>query len=397
MAVTYLIKRNLTIFASLVICTIFVPELLFARTSLVSLPQREAVEIRLTESGQALIQEKRVLALKKGLNRIDFSWQGVRIDVASISLFPLSHPDRISLLNVSYPPNEAALIWEISSSDELKEEVMISYLLLDIDKVTAYTMISDEKESRVSLKTFLVVRNFSGETFDKANLITGAQTSVLLSTDHLETKRLLVSSINHIPVTKHYTWDALTMPHDPEKLQTAVGIPTTYRFDNNKLSHLGTIPLSEGKVRIYQDDGSGGTIFLGDDTAAFTPVDETMTLKIGDSRDIIVTQRRLETLRQNIRRNNKGQIQVYDEMITDQVVIENLKDKVVTLSLIETLGGQWEPVDMPGEYEKKDHKTLVFKIALIPKQNKTVTLKYKVLNIFASQFSQFNWVNGSDG
>ena len=88
-----------------------------ARIKLVTLPERAASVVRLDNPQATLIEEERVLTLQKGLNKVDFSWKGVSIDVDSIRLRVLSHPDKVNLLNVSYPPNEAALVWEISSAD----------------------------------------------------------------------------------------------------------------------------------------------------------------------------------------------------------------------------------------------------------------------------------------
>jgi hypothetical protein len=50
----------------------------------------------------------------------------------------LDHPDKVNLLNVSYPPNEAALVWEISSDGDYAETVRISYLLSFIDRLITY-------------------------------------------------------------------------------------------------------------------------------------------------------------------------------------------------------------------------------------------------------------------
>ncbi len=363
-----------------------------ARTSLVSLPARQNVDIRLADTGIALIQEKRVLTLKKGLNKIDFSWQNVMIDPSSITLLLLSNPNDITILNVSYPPNEAALVWELFSNKDLEEKVMITYLLANIDGLTAYTAFSNLNESKLNLKTFLVIRNFSGENFNKATIHANTGDSVKISSDTLETKRVLLSEKKDIPVTKVYTWNSLTMPHEPEKTRMAIGIPTTYEMNNDKLSNLGESALFEGKARLFQDDGKNGSIFLGEDIAVYTPINDKVNLKIGDSRDIVVTQLRLETKRSNIKRNTKGHIQVFDEIIKDKIIIENLKDTPVTLSLVETIQGQWEPVKISMDYQKKDHKTLIFKVSLLAREKKTVQLHYKVLNIFAQKFAQYNRV-----
>jgi hypothetical protein len=56
-----------------------------ARIKLVALPKRADTIIRLDNPQYTLIEEERVLTLQEGLNKVDFSWNGVNID-------PDSHP-----------------------------------------------------------------------------------------------------------------------------------------------------------------------------------------------------------------------------------------------------------------------------------------------------------------
>ncbi|NOX34697.1 MAG: DUF4139 domain-containing protein [Deltaproteobacteria bacterium] len=363
-----------------------------ARTNLVSLPQRQHVAIRLGTTGKTLVQEKRIMLFKKGINKVDFSWQNVEIDPSSITLTTLSNPDKISILSVSYPPGEAALVWDIKSLANLEEEVMISYLLANIDGIITYKAVTGPGEQAIDLNSYIVLRNFSGENFNKIAVYLNDGKPFITSLHHLETKRILVLQKQNIPIKKLYTWNSLKMPHEPEKLKTAVGIPTSYEFYNNKDSGLGTASLLRGKARIFQRDNQKSTIFLGEDTAKFTPVGDKTDIRIGDSRDIVVTKLRLDTKRTNIKRNTKGSIQVYDEYIKNSIAMENLKDKPVTLSLVETIQGQWEPLDISMDYKTQDHKTLIFNIKLLPKEKKSLNLNYKVLNIFVNQFSQYNRV-----
>src|SRR4030042_345058 len=142
-----------------------------ARIKLVALPERGATVIRLDNPQWTLIEEERVRTLQKGLNKVDFSWKGVSIDADSIRLQPLDHLDKeVMLLSVSYPPNEAALVWDISCADNYAETVRISYLLQNIDRLITYKAIAAKAETFVDLKSYLVLRNFSGEDFDKARV-----------------------------------------------------------------------------------------------------------------------------------------------------------------------------------------------------------------------------------
>ena len=134
-----------------------------ARIKLVALPERAATIIRLDNPNATLIEEERVLTLQQGTNQVDFSWQGVQIDEDSIRLEVLDHPDSVTLLNVSYPPGEAALVWEIASAGDYAETVRISYLLGNIDRLITYNAVADQAETELDLKSYVVLRNFSGE------------------------------------------------------------------------------------------------------------------------------------------------------------------------------------------------------------------------------------------
>jgi len=175
-----------------------------------------------------------------------------------------------------------------------------------------------------------------------------------------------------VPITKIWTFDAAKLPWDPEKLENRnVGIPVSYRIVNNTESGLGEFALWGGKARLFQDDGQKSTIFLGEDVTALVPVGEKTELYIGDSRDIVVTQRKMTDKRINVRYNNKRtRIILYD---TDEVItakIENFKDSPAILTMIQHIPGQWDMEKCNMKYVRKDAHTLEFEITL-PARGKT--------------------------
>jgi len=337
-----------------------------ARIKLVALPERAATVIRLDNPQATLIEEERVLTLQKGLNKVDFSWKGVSIDADSIRLKPLDHPKTVTLLNVSYPPNEAALVWEISCEDNYVERVRISYLLSNIDRLITYKALADKAETFVDLKSYLVLRNFSGEDFEQARVLLDYGEAFQQGIDHEETKQMLFLKAPKVPITKVWTFDAAKLPWDPEQLENKnVGIPVSYRIVNDPNSGLGKFALWGGKARLFQDDGHGSTIFLGEDVAALVPVGEKMELYIGDSRDIVVTQRKKDYKEINLVKNDDGQVILKD---TDEVIvakIENFKDSPAVLTMIQHIPGQWDmkACTLDGaemKYVKKNANTLEF-------------------------------------
>jgi hypothetical protein len=337
-----------------------------ARIKLVALPERAATVIRLDNPQWTLIEEERVLTLQKGLNKVDFSWKGVSIDADSIRLRALDHPDdKVTLLSVSYPPNEAALVWDISSDGDYAETVRISYLLRNIDRLITYKAIADKPETYVDLKSYLVLRNFSGEDFDKARVLLDYGEAFEQGIDHEETKRMLFLKAPKVPITKVWTFDAAKLPWDPEKLENKnVGIPVSYRIVNEAKSGLGEFALWGGKARLFQDDGHESTIFLGEDVTDLVPVGEKTELYIGDSRDIVVTQRKMKDERINLQKNNDERVILYD---TDEIItakIENFKDSPAELTMIQHIPGQWDMEKCNMEYKRKDAGTLEFEIKL---------------------------------
>ena len=332
-----------------------------------ALPERAASVVRLDNPQATLIEEERVLTLQEGLNKVDFSWKGVSIDVDSIRLRVLSHPDKVNLLNVSYPPNEEALVWEISSADAWEERVRISYLLSNIDRLITYKGIADKAETQLDLKSFIILRNFSGEDFDAARILLDYGEAFERDIRHEETKQLLFFQQPKVPITKVWTFDARKLPWDPTELENRnVGIPTSYRIVNDKDSSLGNFALWGGKARLFQDDGRESNIFLGEDYTGLVPVGEKTELYVGDSRDIVVTQKKMREQQINIRYNldTRPKIVLYDkdELITAK--IENFKDTPAILTMIQHIPGEWEMKECSLEYEKENANILKFEITL---------------------------------
>jgi len=343
-----------------------------ARIKLVALPERADTVIRLDNPQWTLIEEERVLTLQQGENKVDFSWKGVSIDSDSIRLKPLDHPDQNNVLlrSVSYPPGEAALVWEIYCDSDYAERVRISYLLRNIDRLITYKAIADKAETAVDLTSFLVLRNFSGEDFEQVKLLLDyGQAFDKQGTKHEETKQLLFLKREKVPITKVWTFDAGRLPWDPEDIDENVGIPVSYRIINDIKSGLGQFALWGGKARLFQDDGSESTIFLGEDVTGQVPVGEKTELYIGDSRDIVVTQRQMKKQAVDPQKNDDGRVVLHnsDEIITAK--IENFKDSTAVLTVIEHIPGEWEMTKCTldgknAEYVKKNANTIEFEIKL---------------------------------
>lgn len=351
-----------------------------ARTKLAALPERGEVSIRFDNPLGTLIEEERVLTLQEGINLVDFSWRGVTVDPDSIRIAFRTHPEGVKVLSAAYPPGEPSLVWRISSGGAWEEKVRISYLLSNIDRLIAYRGLVSRDEKTLDLAVNIVLRNFSGEDFDLAAIDPGGGKTFNTPTRNEETRQIRVMYREKIPLTKILTWDAAKKPWEPSRLETDVGIPVEYEIANDAPSGLGSDVLWDGKMRVYQDDGRGGTIFLGEDRAELTPVGKKLRIAIGQSRDVRVTQRKTRDLQTNPRPSAR-KVALYDTEEEFTAEVENFKDEPVTLEIIEHVPGEWKMNQSSVPWEKRDNNTILMKLELKPKAKTVITFGYSRKNV----------------
>jgi hypothetical protein len=356
-----------------------------ARIKLVALPERARLVVALDQPGAALVQEERVVTLQKGVNDIDFSWQGVSIAADSVQIRVLDHPDEVVVLNTSYPPAENSLVWGVSSPTAREARVRIVYLLYGLSRENVYKATADAAEKGIDLRHYARLHNNSGEE------LTGAQLRLergrVLEKDiaHGEVVEMLLDRVDAIPIRKILTWDSASMPWDPEYQHETPGIPLTYVMKNDRASKLGEGPILDGKARIFlATPGSGGrenVAFTGEDWVTLTPADRELKLNIGQSRDVKVTQRQVKNDRQNIRRNNSNRDVLWDTDEEIKVEIENFKKDAVTLVLVQHIPGYWKMQKSSHEFRRKDAYTIEYELVLKPESKEAVLLHYNRLNV----------------
>ncbi|MBN2125485.1 MAG: hypothetical protein JW821_14400, partial [Deltaproteobacteria bacterium] len=219
------------------------------------------------------------------------------------------------------------------------------------------------------------------ETFRAASVLLDQDRGFDLAIDHEETRQVLLMENRDVALEKIWTFDAEKLPWDPEKVEGNVGIPVSYRIRNAPEAGLGKGDLCGGKVRVFQQDGKGGTIFLGEDLLPTTPVGEEMKITIGDSRDIVVTQQKMKEDRINVRRNQKNQAVLYDTDERIKAIIENFKDAPASLTMIQHIPGQWDMEECNMRFERRDAYTLEFEIPLPPHGKQELLMHYHRRNV----------------
>lgn len=374
-------KRLFLTFLSLLLLSALPLEAL-ARIKLITLPVRERVEIQLDHPSVTLVEEERIVPLVKGVNQVDFAWANTRIDPATLVFRVLPSEqgtDRdVKVLSVSYPPNENAAVWSVSAGDSGAVRVRISYVLGGLEKQYHYRATAAHDEKTLTLSQFIRVKNFANEEYDKSNLWAGFGERFAKPIGLNETKEVLLAKYSPVPIRKTYTSDPKNFGY-LDRAQNKLNVPMHYVLKNDTASGLGQAPLPYGKARIFQDDGRGGSAFIGEDWGKFTPPDDEMAFYLGLARDIVVKR----TIDRNERTRIAGNLYRYD--VTLKFEIENFKDTPATLDLVEYvsylrnevgIGDQRDPewqlaqdttLGNAPDPEKSDFDKLTFHIALPPR------------------------------
>ena len=100
-----------------------------AAVDLVTLPTREATQLTIYNSEDiTMVREHRLLTVKEGVNRIQFSWANTLIDPTSIEFRILDQQDKVDLVDTTFPAGRNdALQWNIKSQIAGKIPVEIRY------------------------------------------------------------------------------------------------------------------------------------------------------------------------------------------------------------------------------------------------------------------------------
>ena len=314
------------------------PATSWARIKLITLPVRERVEIQLDNPDATLVEEERIVPLVKGENQVDFSWANTQIDSNSIVFRVIGPGDGkkidVKVLSVSYPPNEAALVWSVGSSDSGSARVRISYLLGNLNKTFAYRAVAANDEKTLQLSQYMRLQNFANEEFGSTGLWAGFGKEFLKPIGINETKEMLMTRFMQVPIRKTYSCNPQEFDY-LDRAQNKLRVPMHYVLKNDKANGMGTASLPAGKVRIFIEgtgpEAAKSTAFLGEDWGKFTPIDDEMKLYLGVAQDIVVKR----TIDQNNQKRIAGNL--YNREIILKYEIENFKDQPVTLDIAENV------------------------------------------------------------
>ena len=143
-----------------------------AKVDLVILPKRDTAQLTIYNSADlTLVREERALTLKKGQNRLQFSWANTLIDPTSLDMLPKMHGDKIDILDLAFPPRMRNLgLWHVKSQVSGNVPVEITYLTSGFIWRAFYMGTLGPDEKTMHLKGYVRVTNNSGEDYKNAQV-----------------------------------------------------------------------------------------------------------------------------------------------------------------------------------------------------------------------------------
>ncbi|MCK5696788.1 MAG: DUF4139 domain-containing protein [Gammaproteobacteria bacterium] len=333
----------------LIILNLMVMNVWAKNIDLSTLPNRDSVQLTIYNSENlTLVRETRQISVKKGQNRLQFSWVNTKIDPTSVQLNIISHPIELQLNNTTFPHDKPQMLyWHIMSAVESLVTVEISYFTSGISWRADYSAILSQSGKTMSMDSFVSVSNHSGEDYENAQvrLVIGKINLVEQVNDlvgqaqYKKEKRKRVKQDMSLRIAKAtmsqragfyfasnelmekekevekdslseytiFTIDGTeTIPNQWSKrlrsgFSKDINIDIIYRyrpreygdhlarillFTNNKKSSLGDAPLPEGKIQLYQKNKQNTLTYIAGVTLKYTSVDDKVELNTGVDPDI---------------------------------------------------------------------------------------------------------------
>ena len=118
-----------------------------------------------------LVRETRVVSFKKGVNPLQFSWANTLIDPTSVRLRFVTHPEKLDLLDTTFPHAKPQMLyWNVQSEIEGEATVEITYFTSGIKLVSGLPLHRRPRREEMGFEGFVRVFNNSGEEYENAQV-----------------------------------------------------------------------------------------------------------------------------------------------------------------------------------------------------------------------------------
>jgi hypothetical protein len=137
-----------------------------------TVPSRDTVQLTIYNSEDlTLVRETRKISVKKGVNPLQFSWANTLIDPSSVELRFLTDPDKLEVLDTTFPHDKPQMLyWNVQSSVDGEVSIEITYFTSGISWSADYVLMANRDETQVGFEGYVRVQNHSGEQYDQAQI-----------------------------------------------------------------------------------------------------------------------------------------------------------------------------------------------------------------------------------
>ena len=158
-----------TLFTAFVFCAAVAAA---RNVDLSTVPNRDTVQLTIYNSEDlTLVRETRLITFKRGINPLQFSWANTLIDPSSVELNFLTNPDKLEILDTTFPHDKPEqLSWNVASETDGEARVEITYFTSGISWSADYVLIADPDEETLAFDGFVRVTNKSGEDYENAGV-----------------------------------------------------------------------------------------------------------------------------------------------------------------------------------------------------------------------------------
>ncbi|MBM4286393.1 MAG: hypothetical protein FJ128_14290 [Deltaproteobacteria bacterium] len=311
------------------------------------------------------------------------------------------------------------LLWRLWTETGGKHEVEFSYLTGGMRWEATYNAVAPEKGDKFDLVGWITLENMSGKDFEQAKVklmagdvararpegpgvaraalaeearaaVPGEVTQRAFEEYHLytlprpttvldrEIKQVEFVRATGVPAKRLYVydgfqwdqrwrgWDADSIRTRPEYgTQSNRKVWVMLEFQNAEKARLG-MPLPQGKVKLYRRDLDGRNEFIGEDSIAHTPKDETLRLYLGNAFDIVGERRQTDF------RLDKSKRWASESF---EIKVRNHKKEAVEVRVVEHLYRwiQWDIPQKSMEFHKTDARTVEFRPTVAPGGEAVIT------------------------
>ena len=170
-----------------------------SNVDLSTVPARDTVQLTIYNSEDlTLVRETRTVSFKKGVNPLQFSWANTLIDPTSVRLRFVTHPEKLDLLDTTFPHTKPQMLyWNVQSEIEGEATVEITYFTSGISWSADYLCIANPDETEMGFEGFVRVSNNSGEEYENA------QVRLVVGKINLVEK---IAQLAHVPVEEVAQW-----------------------------------------------------------------------------------------------------------------------------------------------------------------------------------------------